>query len=465
MPVDALARRAVAVGAAGAVATGSRTAAAIGAQALLEGGNAFDAAVAAALAETVALPSKCGLAGDVVALFARPDTAEPQSLIAVGGAAAGLHDTAVARRWDVPATGPLSVGIPGAPAGYARLAALGTMPLPRLAAPAMELARRGIWWSPMNVLLERESRALLHTYQPQGCVYSPAGAPHPEGALVTLPGLEDVVQEFSIRGAALFTGPVGEALVDTVSRHGGVITAQELAAVEITEEPAHRVHTAAGTVWATNAPTFGTTLSRLIAGRHPRDVTPADVQQALRRGVTAEQSACAAAEGTSTVAAADASGNAVVIVHSLSFPQYGSGLVVPGYDLVLSNRAGRGFVFAADHPNAPVPGRRPPTTLHAWGLRRDGGWLLGATPGGNQQVPWNVQVLAGLLAGTESAPTAMGQAMCEPRWELGDDGSLRREGHEIDDLAARSAHTLAHAASGWCAAAADPRWDGAAVAV
>lgn len=459
MMLDALSRRAVTVGAAGAIATGSRTAAAVGAQALLDGGNAFDAAVAAALAETVALPSKCGLAGDVVALYLPAGAVEPLSLIAVGGAAAGLYEAAAARGWDVPATGALSVGVPGAPAGYARLAAMGSMPLSRLAAPAMALAQRGVWWSPMNVLLERESHELLRTYQPGGCVYSPCAAPHAEGALVPLPALREVLREFVARGAALFAGPVGTALVDKVRRHGGILTADDLGGVEVVEQPAHHVDTLAGTLWATNAPTFGTTLSRLVSGRQPRDVGAGDIRDTLHPGVAV------AAEGTSTVAASDAEGNIVVIVHSLSFPQYGSGLVVEGYDLVLSNRAGRGFVFIPEHPDSPVPGRRPPTTLHAWGIRRDGGWLLGATPGGLQQVPWNVQVLGHLLGSGAPTTVAMGRAVCAPRWELDPDGDERREGREIDALGARSSHTLVHAGPERCAAAADPRWDGAAVAV
>lgn len=467
MSTDLLARRAVAVGAYGAVASGSGTAAAIGAAALLDGGNAFDAAVATALAETVALPSKCGLAGDLVALHLPAGASAPVSLISVGGAAQGLQAAAAALEWQVPATGPLSVGIPGAPAGYAHLAALGTLPLARLVQPAADLAGRGIWWSPMNVLLERESRALLQTYQPSGCVYSPARTAHPDGALVRLPGLASALEEFAALGPDLFTGSVGRAMLETVIAHGGVLTAEDLASVQVLEEPAHRVDTRSGPIWATNTPTYGTALTGALDGRHPDEVGPAEVSSSMAAiGSRRPAYACARDEGTSTVAAVDAAGNAVVIVHSLSFPQYGSGLVTGEYDLILSNRAGRGFVFEPDHPAGPAPGRRPPTTLHAWAIHRPDGWLLGATPGGRQQVPWNVEVLTSLFAHHHNPPAqAMGQALISPRRLLDADGAIRREGHEIAAFGARSSHTLVHLGPGRCTAGADPRWDGTAVAV
>ena len=80
------------------------------------------------------------------------------------------------------------------------------------------------------------------------------------------------------------------------------------------------------------------------------------------------RSALADPTGTSIVSAADADGNVVVVVHSNSFPRFGSGIVVPAFDLVLANRAGRGFTPEPGHPNFPTAGRRPATTLHAWAV-------------------------------------------------------------------------------------------------
>ncbi|AQT82325.1 hypothetical protein B1R94_28420 [Mycolicibacterium litorale] len=445
------------------MSAGSRTAAAIGAAALLDGGNAFDAAVAAALAETVALPSKCGLAGDVVALCVTAGADTPTSVVSIGGASEGLWQAAQAAGWDLAATGPLAVGVPGAPAGYARLADRGRMSLQRLAAPAIDLARRGVWWSPMNALLEQESRDLLHRYQPGGCAYSPVDGAHRAGDLVILPGLARALQEFVTRGPALFDGPLGDAVVSRVQNAGGVLTAADLCSVQVDEEPAHRVQTAAGPVWATNAPTYGPALTHSLAGRIPAQVGPGDVRESLAALTAGKLDLPSRQEGTSTVAAVDSDGNAVVVVHSLSFPQYGSGLVVGGYDLVLSNRAGRGFTFEPDHANSPLPGRRPLTTLHAWGVQAPKGWLLGATPGGHHQVPWNVQVLAQVIG--DPAETTMAAALTDGRWQLDADGVAQREGRELAEFGARSSHTMVLTAGQRCAAAADPRWDGAAVAV
>lgn len=461
------ARTCIASGRTGAVAAGSSAAAAVGAEALRDGGNAFDAAVAAALTETVALPSKCGLAGDLVALVVTPGHAEPRSLVALGGAAAGLYDAAAAVDWKVPPTGPMSVGIPGAPAGYADLAARGRLPLARLAAPAIELARAGMWWSPINAVLEAESRQLLATYQPEGCRYSPRSGAHSVGDTVALPGLALALEEFVARGAELFHhGPLADAVVSTVARHGGVVDNADLRTARADEQIALDSRIAGDdtrALWVTHRPTYGVALADVLAKTPPSDMTPAAVAESLallNRGELGTD------EGTSTVAAADSEGNAVVIVHSNSFPRYGSGIVVQDYDLVLSNRAGRGFTFAPDHPNSPLPGRRPLTTLHAWGVRHDKGWLLGATPGGQQQVPWNAQLLGLLLSGPRTLDSdRLSDALTMPRWLLDADGSVRMEGRDMRPLSARSSHTLVRTSPDVLTAAADPRWDSTAVAV
>jgi gamma-glutamyltranspeptidase/glutathione hydrolase len=130
----------------------------------------------------------------------------------------------------------------------------------------------------------------------------------------------------------------------------------------------------------------------------------------------------------------------VVVVHSNSFPRFGSGIVVPEFSLPLANRAGRGFTPTEGHPNFPVAGRRPATTLHAWAVAGADGRprILGATPGGANQMPWNAQTIARIAAGT----TDPGVLVTSPIWEwLPDGDGVRIEaGFTDDEVAALQGH-------------------------
>jgi gamma-glutamyltranspeptidase/glutathione hydrolase len=473
-----LARRAVASGTLGAVAAGARTAAVIGTSVLLRGGSAVDAAVAAALAETVLLPPKCGLGGDLVALVLPAGETVPRALLAIGPAASGLADLAERQGWEVAPTGGAAVGVPGAPAGYAALARLGRLPLVELAAPAIALAERGVPWSAVCARLAGEADRLLVSLQPGGCVYRPAARPLALGARLRLPGLARVLHEFVDRGPALFTGEIGDRVVSHVAAHGGVLTLDDLADVPVEWADPVSARIAGRTVWSTPGPTYGPALlGALAASAGPPG--PADVAAALTRLHGARRPVTAG--GTSAVAAVDAEGTAVVIVHSTSWPQFGSGLVVPGLDLVLGNRAGRGFTFEPGHPNAPAPGRRPRTTLHAWALgdRAGRARVLGATPGGEQQVPWNAQLVGRLLAagvpdcGGSATDAQIGTALTSARWALDAAGRVVGEtGDPATAWTARSSHVVVRTGggaedgehSGVVSAAADPRLDGAAAA-
>src|SRR5262245_9969702 len=128
-------------GASGVVCAAAPLAALAGAMAIHDGGNAFDAAVAAALAETVPLPSKCGLGGALIAIVMKAGAERPESLLAIGGAPSRLGDIVAEGKWSD--TGPCSVGPPAAPAGYVALAQRGRLPFDRLATPAIGLATDG----------------------------------------------------------------------------------------------------------------------------------------------------------------------------------------------------------------------------------------------------------------------------------------------------------------------------------
>ncbi|MEQ8967592.1 MAG: gamma-glutamyltransferase [Azospirillaceae bacterium] len=413
----------------GAAARGDRvvTAAAppaveAGLRVLAEGGNAFDAAVTMALVETVCLPMKCGLAGDLVALVRAPDGALG-CLLSIGPGAGALGSGAVPTE-----TGGGSVGVPGAPAGYARLAALGRFDLPALVAPAIEAATRGVAWSEVAVRLTAEAEDLLRRHNGE-TVFLPEGRLPRVGETLRLPGLTRLLGDFAELGETLFHGAHGEAIRDRVREAGGFLELADLAVDPAAWRAPARLPLGGGAVLvATPAPTHGPALLNAadLVLHHRRD--PVAAAREARRAMTDDAGALAVG-GTSVVTAADDEGNAVVLVHSNSYPQYGSGLVVRDLDLVLNNRPGRGFDASApvDSPRAPAPGRVPPTTRHAWAGVDGRTTTLGATPGGINQMIWNLQSV--LAACDGAAPDEICRA---PRWSLDTGGRLTIEADHRD---------------------------------
>ena len=163
-------------------------------------------------------------------------------------------------------------------------------------------------------------------------------------------------------------------------------------------------------VRTTPAPTHGPQLLRAVRLVEMEGARPAEAAQQARAGTETVDA------GTSVVTARDDEGNAVVVVHSNSFPTYGAGLVVEEFDLVLNNRPGRGFDLDAPpgSPNAPAAGRTPATTLHAWAVEKPEAIYLGATPGGENQMPWNLQTILECVDGEPD----LGAVVAAPCWRL-----------------------------------------------
>ncbi|HJR86430.1 MAG TPA: gamma-glutamyltransferase [Acidimicrobiia bacterium] len=463
----------------GVVLAAAPMAAALGAEALRQGGNAFDAVVTAALAETVLLPPKCGLAGDLVALRLQSEQAQPDALLAIGGAPHRLAK--IAERGELQVTGPASVGVPGAPAGYDLLATAGVLGRSRLAAPAIRIARRGFPWAQICTALAMEATDLVERHNPEGTVYFPDGAPIAPGAVVRLPGMAALLEEWVRRGAELFWGAVGDVVAGSVIRRGGVIEASDFRSVRAQWEPAATRMVGDRRLWATPAPTHGPSLLEALADARPGDGAGA-IWDRVTKVIASRSDLLGDPSGTSMVSAADAAGNVVVVIHSNSFPRFGSGLVVDEFDLILNNRPGRGFSTNPGHPNFPAPGKRPATTLHAWAISNDRSipQFLGGTPGGENQMPWNAQAVSQIIAG-ERDPGAL---VVAPRWEMLSDGGVAiEEGFDpdgIEELRSRATNTTVvpafhlrcaqqviarPPAGGVVVGGVDPRTGGAAVAV
>ena len=422
-----------------------------------QGGNAFDVAVAAALVEAVALPMKCGLAGDVVALVRKTD-GDFRALVSVGPGSSALADGA-----KLTPTGSCSVGVPGAPDGYAELAALGRLGLERLVSPAVEAAERGVEWTSIGVDLARKAEPLLRRWNGD-TVYLPEGRLPKVGEPLRLPGMAALLRSFGGRSAELFFDEIGEDIAAHVRAAGGFLSADDLRVRPARWlDPASSTQPSGATLWATPAPTHGPALLRAVELACTGDLDPVDA--ALRARSEFQGPPAAMAEtGTSVVSAADDEGNIVVIVHSNSFPQFGAGLVVEAWNLVLNNRPGRGFDLDASPgaENAPGAGRTPRTTLHAWALARGEQVYFGATPGGANQMIWNLQSILDCLDGEEP-----GAVCTAPRWAIDEGGVVTCEADHayadraqvriVPPLSLRAAQQLLRCGADGVVVAADPR--------
>src|SRR6185295_16458627 len=130
----------------GMVATSQRYATDAGLAILREGGNAADAAVAAAAALNLTEPMSTGLGGDMFALFYEAATKSVTALNGSGRAPAALSLDLLRKQGldPLPAHHAHNVTVPGACAGWFDLIARhGTLPMARILAPAIRLGEDG----------------------------------------------------------------------------------------------------------------------------------------------------------------------------------------------------------------------------------------------------------------------------------------------------------------------------------
>jgi len=202
---------------------------------LRDGGNAVDAAVAAALALAVVHPEAGNLGGGGFAVVRRGDEVATLDFREVAPAAATPTLYLDAAGEPIPKAtllGGLAAGVPGSPAGYFELhRRFGRLPWRRLVEPAIALARDGFrisWKSAESLAAYRDSIA---RFPESAAVWQPGGVPLGAGELLRLPTLASTLAGYAERGPeAITTGPVARAIEETARRHGGILTAADLAA-------------------------------------------------------------------------------------------------------------------------------------------------------------------------------------------------------------------------------------------
>lgn len=236
--VLALLLSATAVSPKGAVATAHPLASEIAAAVLREGGNAMDAAVAAAFALAVAEPESSGIGGGGFALVYVAREGRVHALDFREVAPAGASRAMFAAGGPGPSRsldGGLAVAVPGAVKGYAELARrFGTRPLARLVEPAARLAERGVAVN-LHYVTAAARRLDCLAARPAAARQFLAKGPDGKPAVPT-PGWRLVQRDLARTLRALgrdpeafYRGPLAEAIARAVRGDGGVLAARDLA--------------------------------------------------------------------------------------------------------------------------------------------------------------------------------------------------------------------------------------------
>lgn len=438
----------------GIVATSQPLAANAGLDVLKQGGNAFDAAVAAAAVLNVVEPGSAGIGGDV---FMLAWVAKEHRLVALNGsgrAPQGATLEHLARRGytkRMPMHRIEAVTVPGAVDAWdAVLRRYGTKGFSELLEPAALIAEEGFGVSERIAHDWVDGADVLSADVDASAVYRPIGKIPSTGTIFRNPDLAHAFRLLEAKGrSAFYEGDIAKAIVGKSSRLGGTMTAEDLAQTHATwvdpittryhgydvyEMPPNtqgfatlemlNIVEVCGDKLGLNLAQLGSAspqywhllveakklaytdlyayngdpgavsvpVDRLISKSYAETLCP---KIDLHHAATPEPKGDPVG-GTVYLATADAEGNMVSFIYSI-YDTFGSGIAIPGFGFVLNNR---GALFSLDHasPNVIAPGKRPFHTLLPGFLMKDGLPVMAfGLMGGSQQAQGHAQVLIDMI--------------------------------------------------------------------
>ncbi len=475
------------------VSTSHPLAAQAGLRMMQQGGNAVDAAIAAAAAMTITEPVSNGLGSDAFCILW--DGQKLHGLNASGPAPQAWTPDYFHRKYGSDAVNPPkrgwdSVTVPGAVSAWATMSErFGKLPFADLMAPAIEIAERGYL---VPVVVQQKWAAatpLLQSLPGFAESFLPWGRAPNVGELfqfkAAAKGLRAIAQT---KGRAFYEGEIAEALVRFSDQHGGAMTLKDLAnyQAEWVEPIAqnYRGYT------LHEIPPNGQGIAALIAlgilenfdlasmkvdgveSQHLQieamKLAFADVYRYVadpkHMEVTSAQMLDPAylksranlidmkkaqnfyagnpvKGGTIYLTAADENGMMVSFIQS-NYMGFGSGVVEPSYGISLQNR---GFGFSTDpkglNPaNLVAPGKRPFQTIIPAFLTQNGQPVMSyGVMGGNMQPQGHMQTLVRMLDYGQNPQTA-----CDaPRWRYNEGMSINAEAN-MDANTVQGLNDLGH---------------------
>ncbi len=414
-------RRTVVYAGRGMVAASQPQAAQAGLDILKKGGNAVDAAIAAAACLTVTEPTSNGIGSDAFAL------------VWMKGKLFGLNASGPAPRLisidkvqemgysSMPKYGWVPVTVPGTPSAWTELSGkFGKLPLSEVIAPAVTYAREGFPVSPVTAFYwkkawEKYSKELKgKEFSSWFEVFTPRGRPPKAGEIWKSPFHADTLEKIAETSArSFYEGDLADK-IDAASRNsGGFLRKEDLASYRAEWVNPISINYRGYDVW--EIPPNGQGLVALMALNIVRDddislmdaseryhlqieamklaftdglehiTQPQDmrvsVESLLSRDYAASRRRLISGEamtpragapqssGTVYLAAADGEGNMVSYIQS-NYMGFGSGIVVPGTGIALQNR-GENFSLDRLHVNFLEPGKQTYHTIIPGFITRD----------------------------------------------------------------------------------------------
>jgi gamma-glutamyltranspeptidase len=439
-----------------AVATSQPLASGAGLEVLLRGGNAIDAAVAAAAVLNVVEPHMTGIGGDMFAILWSAKDQELSGLDA-SGRAGSLVNPEVLRAdgyENMPDSGAASVTVPGAISGWvALLDRHGTMSLAEVLEPAIRIAEEGFPVTPIiarqwldDLINQRAEwvRPISIDFRGHTVWELP-----PAGQGVAALQVMKMMETLDLEGMGHNSAPYLHHLIE----------AKKLAFADLAQYVADRDHMRVSTDQLLDA-------AYLDGRRALIDPDRAEVRPQPGRALTDTE--------TIYLSVADSGGNMISFINS-QYGHFGSGIVVPGTGFTLQNR-GAGFTMEDGHPNQVAPGKRPFHTLLPGFVTKDGApWMTFGLMGGSMQPQGHTQLLLNILVFGMDVQAAIDA----PRFRHLDGqrvaiedpvpedvrARLRAVGHEVMDGSSSEfggAQAIIRLDRGWVAGS-DPRKDGMAV--
>jgi gamma-glutamyltranspeptidase/glutathione hydrolase len=456
------------------VSTSHPLAAQAGVRVLQQGGNAVDAAIAAAAAMAIVEPCSNGLGSDAFCILW--DGERLHGLNASGRAPAAWTREYFRAKYGSEASAPPTRGwdavtVPGAVSAWVAMSErFGALPFADLLAPAIEIAERG-YAVPLVVQQKWAAAApLLESLPGFAEAFLPHGRAPRVGERFAFPAAARALQAIAnTKGEAFYRGEIAAAAVAHARANGGAITEDDFAAHNCDWVDPISVDYRGNRLY--EIPPNGQGISALIAlgilrhfdlasldpdgaqAQHLQieamKLAFADVYRYVSDPATME---CTPAQmlddgylasrarlidlkraqdfgagnpvkgGTIYLTAADERGMMVSFIQS-NYMGFGSGVVVPGWGLSLQNR-GHGFSLDAKSPNCVAPRKRPFHTIIPAFLTQDGlPQMSFGVMGANMQPQGHMQTLVRMVDHAQNP-----QAACDaPRWRFNKGLSINAE--------------------------------------